>query len=249
MIGVSFSYIQFVTIGLMSLERFVLFWSPNFYIRCLSTFRIKTITFCTWLIGLVMYYYVRFGLCLIGRPNGSLYDVVDTCNKVTFMMYFATIGVVLITSYACYWKIGRIIKSDPVTHSINARSVQEYRSTTLVFVYVITVTITAIGYSILLLGNLERIPLRLSNDSVNAFNSMLDPFVYVLWYKECRMEMLKMLTCGTNIWQNKLEKMRRNIFDVVTIESKTKHRRSTIQAIFVGNAYVCKEATAITVWD
>lgn len=222
----AFCYNAFVTIGLMSLERFVLFHSPNFYIRCLTTRKIKTTAYCAWLFGWFLYFYTRIGICYTSNENPSLHDVIGKCNQVTFIMYILTIIIVMLISYLCYWKIFRIVKSDHIEHGFRAISLQQYRSTSLVFVYVITVSITAVGYMIAIASSEDRTALRISNDLVNTFNAMMDPCVYVLWYKECRMEMMKMLTCGLHIFKQRFENMRMEIFEVVTLDTSIMEKRS-----------------------
>lgn len=236
-IGVSFCFNAFITIGLMSLERYILFRCPNFYIRHFTCRRVKSATCLIWLASFTLYFYVRFGVCFMYSGGSTLHDVIGKCNQVTFTMYFCTIFVVLVISFICYWKIFRIVKSDHSIHNLNTHSLRQYRSSSLVFVYIITITLTCIGYIITIASNLERVALRLSNDFVNTFNSMVDPFVYILWYRECRMEMMKLFLCGNRStrWNKRLEKMRIEIFDVVIMEpnGNPKGRRCT-KTMFVG---------------
>lgn len=228
-VGVSFCFNAYVTIGLMSLERYILFRFPNFYIRNFTCKKVKSVTFVVWLISFGVYFYVRLGVCFTFSQGISLYDVIGKCNRETFIMYSVTIVVVIVISFTCYWKIFQIVKSDHTTY-ISAKSLHQYRSTSLVFVYVVTLTMTTAGYIIVIGCDLERIALRLSNDLVNTFNSMVDPFVYVLWFRECRMEMIKMFVCGSKKWKNRVENMRLEIFDVVTSEvAKSFNRNSEVE--------------------
>ena len=214
----------------MSLERLVVFQSPNFYIRCLTIDKIKVITCSIWFFASLLYVYVRFGVCFMTNKNASLQDVIGKCNQETFLLYFVTIAFVILSSYTCYWRIIRIIKFDHVSHTMSVKSMQEYRSTSLVFVYIVTITLTSLGYVVILTLNLDRDNLRIGNDMINTFNGMTDPCVYLLWYKECRMEIFKLLPWVPNVWKEKLEEMRMKIFEVVTMETTDncpQRRRST----------------------
>ncbi|KAH3836600.1 hypothetical protein DPMN_109971 [Dreissena polymorpha] len=60
---------------------------------------------------------------------------------------------------------------------------------------------------------------RYGIDIFATANCILDPFVYVLWFRECRMELLKMLAgClpTSPYLQDKIEKMRVEIFCIST---------------------------------
>ncbi|KAH3790314.1 hypothetical protein DPMN_168512 [Dreissena polymorpha] len=94
-------------------------------------------------------------------------------------------------------------------------SVKHYKATSAVFVYLVIIILTSAGYLLVIKLNLSHVALRFGLDIITTVNCILDPFVYVLWFKECRMEMLKMLSvCLPYVpsLERRIENMRKDIF-------------------------------------
>lgn len=219
--GVSFCNLALVTIGLMSLERLVIFYSPYFYLRYVTTELVKKSTITCWIVYFISYWFVRIAVCAITHPPFVFINVIGACNKITFYYYGLAISFVSIMSLLCYAKILLIIRKERMqtsttgnisTNTINLKFLRNYRSTSLVFVYSVTSIASAVMYAIIISLNLGPIPLRLWNDAINTLCCTMDPFVYVIWYKECRMEMLKLFSCWFPSLQPRVEQMRRDIF-------------------------------------
>lgn len=223
-IGTGFCFLAYITVGVMSLERLIIFYSPHFYLRRITPKIVKKSVSIVWTFIFFVYYFVRFGACYIAYPRFSMYDVVGKCNTVSFSFYGVFIIGVVVISLACYVKIFMIVKYDkqytdgPQTLSATAKCLQNYKSTSLVFVYILTIVLTSLAYAIIISTNLSTVTLRLANDVINMFNCMMDPCMYILWYGECRLEMLKMIACFTPSLSSHIEQMRLKIFDIVTIE-------------------------------
>ncbi|KAH3862963.1 hypothetical protein DPMN_025939 [Dreissena polymorpha] len=93
---------------------------------------------------------------------------------------------------------------------------RQYKATSIVFLYLVIVIVTSVAYLILILfSKLEYALIRQSTDIILNINCLLDPCVYVIWYRECRMEILKMFsTCFPGL-KDRIETMRHEIFFIV----------------------------------
>ena len=227
--GVGFCFLGYITIGIMSMERLIVFHSPNFYLRNCVAARVQRYVWVTWLGTIFIYYFTRYGACYLMFPDATMGDVLGRCNKVSFSLFGFTIASVIIVSLICYAKIFLIIWSEGkntdsdkrVTLTSAARSMKQYKSTTLVFFYLIAVILTGIGYVLVMAQGLDSRPQRLFIDTVNMFNCVVDPCMYVLWFRECRMEMLKIVALLFPRLSINVEKMRNDVFDVVTYSNCT----------------------------
>ena len=91
------------------------------------------------------------------------------------------------------------------------------RNTYLVFAYLITMTLTnLIFFALFLTGTNNLVFLRLLNDSVYLLCGILNPFLYVIWFKECRMLFINLFTSCKPSWKIVVESMRFEVFDIVT---------------------------------
>lgn len=223
--GVGFCFLSYITVGIMSLERLVVFHSPNFYLRNFVEFRVRRFVSTVWIVSAIVYYFTRYGACYIMFPDATMYDVLGRCNNVSFTLFGLTIMSVIVISLLCYAKIFMIIwsetrkseKNSSMSLTSTARSIKQYKSTTVVFVYLLAVILTGLGYTLVMAQGLDSKPQRLFTDAVNTFNCLVDPCIYVLWFRECRLEMLKMFSVCLPRLSNNIEKMRMNVFEVVTV--------------------------------
>ena len=236
-VGTGFCVLAYVTVGIMSFERLVIFYSPHFYLRHITPERVKKFVAIIWVVFSVMYYFIRLAVCYMNSDTFSMYNVVGSCNSASFLFYGTIIVLVVAVSLACYFKIFVIIKSEkpttnkPESLSAVAKRLRAYKSTSLVFVYILTITVTSLAYVFIISLNLDTVPLRLANDVVNTFNCMMDPCMYVLWYRECRLEILKMIGVCTPSLTLHIEQMRMKVFDIVTVEKIHKIRSNAVHPL------------------
>jgi len=220
-ITVCFTFLAYMTIAFMSLERLIIFHSPHFYLRHCSPKTVRRIVCAYWLILSVVYFSVRFGICFLLTPNATVQDVTSTCNYISYSMFFFVIFFSITVSTTCYIKIYRIVKAENVggpsgQYYSTARSIHQYRATSIVFLYLLSVIGTSLLFIVLLLLN-KRLSLdefRLFNDIINSMNCIIDPCLYVVWFKECRMELFKMMCSCLPSFTGRVEDMRRSVFQV-----------------------------------
>ena len=132
-------------------------------------------------------------------------------------MYTAIIAITIFISIICYIKIYIIIKSETKLSRRKHVSAKQYKATSAVFVYLLIITMTSIYYLLLIFLNLSHVNLRFGMDIGATVNCILDPLVYVFWFRECRMEILKMFTvCLPYLpsLERRIEQMRLDIFHI-----------------------------------
>ncbi|KAH3882670.1 hypothetical protein DPMN_006614 [Dreissena polymorpha] len=66
--------------------------------------------------------------------------------------------------------------------------------------------------------DLSAYMVRLSLDVVSTLNCLLDPFLYVLWFKECKLELLKIFSCLGQVIKDKAASLHYEVFDIVPYE-------------------------------
>jgi hypothetical protein len=120
------------TVGLMSLERYILMLKPILYLKHFSDRRIRQISFALWICEVTLSQFFRFGVCYAKRRSIAVFTVAGECNAIT--SYF--------TACTSYWKIFKCIQSKITTGETmkffdTARVMKTYRSTSLVFTYLL----------------------------------------------------------------------------------------------------------------
>ncbi|KAL4217147.1 hypothetical protein ACF0H5_023601 [Mactra antiquata] len=96
----------------------------------------------------------------------------------------------------------------------------EYKSTMFVFMCTSVMCLSFIAYVVILALNIkQKITIeqnRIAFESISLMNCLLDPLWYVLWFRECRLEALKILSTCNHKLLPKAEEMRMEIFNIVT---------------------------------
>ena len=223
-VGVVAALLAYVTVGLMSLERLLIFCAPNLYLRRASPELVKKFAYTVWIAVTCSYFFVRYGVCYFMFDDVIILDVIGRCNQASFIFYGFFLVSTIIISFMCYFKILSILRSQSnVDSSIDftpLKSIDFYRSTSLVFAYIVTITILTLAYAVMLLLGLSTEPLRIMTDVINMVQCVMDPCMYILWYRETRMEMLKIMSKLHPCFAARVEAMRMEIFNIVTSEFK-----------------------------
>ena len=199
----------------MALERlFVINW-PYVYLRVATSRLTKRICFGIFFLSLSQYAVVR-GLACYSRK------MVLKCG--VFSGYLVALSVLLpAISLISYGRIYRIIRS-------NGRKMQkgyklrQYKGTLAAFFVLINSTVTQTLCLLLSLMSVMRIASGTNGDgftatladSVNVVNCIVDPLIYVTWFKETRMEILKMIRICCPFVKPTVQKMRCEIFQIPT---------------------------------
>lgn len=213
------NFLGYIDIAIMSIERLVLFHWPNFYLRSVSFGMFKracltiwTIYSCEWII-----------------ECATCYIFVDLSDVNSLFCFSRVIQRHLVTVYAsstliscfCLAKISFIISQQSAKTSGRKNTWQNNKATAVVLICIVNYLITtAVGVVMTYLIK-ELYIRRIMNDLLMVTNAFVDTCIYVLWFKECRMEILKLFSHVIPCFNKKAEKMRMDIFDIMTYSKHT----------------------------
>ena len=212
--ALGFIYLSYVAIALMSVERLVVFQWPNFYLRRVTLGLSRKIAITIW----TSYFTLWTFECT------RCYIMVDLANIETLMCFeyliaryvIATHLCATLLSCICLMRISLIIVKQTSKTSGKRKTIQTYKSTVIVLLCVLnTILNTACGFILVytVKNNYDR---RATTDIQTVINGFLDTCVYVLWYKECRLELMKMFTRWFPSLNKNVEDMRISIFEIMT---------------------------------
>lgn len=214
MLAICWCFLAYVDITIMSLERLLVFQWPNFYLRRFSFSKFRVMCLCFWTVYFLFYAFyvvVCFTLhCEEKDLRGCFDPMVYNYIKVTFPTF-------AIVSCFSLMKIILLIR-----HHTKGTTLPSYKSTVIVFLCCFNYVAAAIFYAVIMLVTVQdNFMRRILLDILMVTNGFLDSCVYVWWYKECRLEMLKLLSKVFPSFEKKIEKMRIEVFDIMTYVSKT----------------------------
>ena len=175
-------------VGAMAIERlFVLNW-PYVYLRVATDSAIRWSCFVLCLFSFIQYYGMRTALCYVR-------DKALNCG--TFSIYFMLVSTLIpSTSFISYIKIYKIIKK-----SSSILPIRQYKGTVACFLVLINATVTQVVCLTLSVVYFTRNSSGIKDsglvatlaDSGNLLNCIMDPLIYVIWFKETRIELLKLI--------------------------------------------------------
>ena len=244
--------LAFSTVALMSIERYVVLNWPNKYLRLGSQMRIKFTVIFIWVSIATLFLVIRYPVCMIYFDKRSVLTRPGTCNQIVTFYYTGLIGIVYMTSIVCYIKIFIVIKNKNGETSVkpsykNALNVlKKYKATSLVILYILVISMTSLAYAVVIamikIHNLDPCTIRASTDIINFVNCVMDPFLYVLWFRESQMECLKLIAPCSKRIKTKIESMRIEVFGIVTKDVPIK-RSNKVCAMLPKNT--CKPIVAV----
>ena len=181
-----------IVVGSMALERlFVIKW-PYVYLRVATKRRIRKVCTGMFFTAFIQFFVVR-GLACYARNKPT------DCGW-PMSVYFVLVSFLIPTvSFICYGRIYGIIREKRGTTEEKIQ-VKHYKGTLVSFLYLINSTIIlfimfglSVLFSIRTSKGVKEDGLSASlADSVAVVNCIVDPLIYVLWFKEVQFEFLKL---------------------------------------------------------
>ena len=196
----------------MAFERlYVLNW-PYRFLRVGTRGRIRKVC-----IPIIILSFLQYGLFqgLVCYTRGKFYG----CGVELAVYYLVVIVVGYSCAIASYIKIFNIIRNKSL--GLGMVSQRENKGTYTSFVYLVSNVVLGCSYVAIISyftfmatsGNLTG---QVANifDAVYLLNSIIDPLIYVLWFKEVRMEMLQPISVICHCFKPTVEKMRSEVFNI-----------------------------------
>lgn len=211
-LGASLIILSHVTIAFMSLDRLVAFQWPNIYIKT-SFAKKRNCALAFWAGFFLLNLLDRF--VYSRRDDSMFFFVLHTAYRV--FLFTA----IIITTCGCYMQVFRIIKKQSKQCHVKSKSLfQHYKSTTVIIIYMFNVLLTSLLFGCILFVVKDKYLAVLLSDIVNLGNGLFDAITYVLWFRECRMELLKIFSKCFPSLNQRVEVMRIEIFDIWTIPKR-----------------------------
>lgn len=223
-----------VTVVLMAIERYVLILKPMWYMRNVTELTIRITAMSVWLIETILWIFIRYGVCYFKFKSTYVITKPGLCDNIMSMSYGILLIVGFVISYRCYWKIFKLIQTKVVGSHIKsasetARELRSYKSTSIIAVYIVVITCTTVAFLIIIiliqLGLLGQNRRRICVEIVSLCNCIVDPFLYVIWFKESRLEMLKFVAVVFTRYRQTVEDMRMDVYNIVISDCKAKVNR------------------------
>lgn len=216
LIGLGWSYASFINVAVMVVERLVVFQWPYFYMRhvshgtCMKLMLLVIVVFlCSWT--------TEWAVCFTSRTG---YWNTRSCYSPVIKKYMtATFATLAIVTTACFIKIGIIIRRQRRKIQPNSEtSARNMRSTIVVFLCCVNYFFTAVMNLVLVYTapQISIVTRRTIYDVLYMLNGLTDTCVYILWYKESRYELFKILSALIPSFRQKVEQMRIEILDLGT---------------------------------
>ena len=209
---------QFI-VGCMSFERlFVLNW-PYVYLRAMSEQRTKIICIAICILGFLHYSVMRGAFCY-ARGQAMNCEL----GFAAYLVFFCT--VIPAVSFICFVKIYKIIRRSEAKHRTK-HAIRQYKGTVAAFLVLVNTTVSQIVWLGLAVIYFTRTARGQKEDGYVAtladwsylLNCIVDPTIYVIWFSETRMEMLKLLKCPCV--KPKIEKLRKEIYHISFTDEKS----------------------------
>lgn len=210
------SYSAYLNIAIMSLERLLYLQWPLLYLRYIRFSVIKIFSVVIWGLyqGIWSFQCVQCYL-QVSPANMESYLCFELAILRHAMIVFTLSALV---SCYCLVSILRIIKKQNTKMPGNKGKLRLHKSTMCVLICCGNYLVTTIWTVILTFCVQENVIRRIVIDIVLTVNGFVDTSVYVLWYKECRLQLLKMMSVMCPFLKRRVEEMRISVFEIRTFK-------------------------------
>lgn len=223
-IGIGWSFLAYINVALMSIERLVIFEWPNFYLRHVSHTVAKRLSVFIW-ISFSVCYLTQFFLCVQDQSYKGI-----VCLSFLAVDYIKIMfPLVAVISLVCFGIILAIIrKQTERNYQKNSGILRQSKPTLAVFVCVMSFILTTSVYICFsMIASFDVNVRRLILDALAMVNQFVDTCVYIVWYQETRLELMKMFSCLHPSMLLRAEQMKIQIFRIVTYDKTRVYNRFT----------------------
>ena len=226
-LGNLFLQLSFTTIAIMTFERVCVFYRPMRYRRILTERRLRCVVFAVWCSIVVIFLSVRYGACYIQYRSFVMLNTGPCINIMqwyyTILMFLDLIVILICNILICMMIRKKRCKPHTNRKLTNRRVyIQTFKTTTaILFCSSISLFTSLIYIAIKFVAGKTDYDLDSVRIHVGAFvtlNCLINPFLYVLWFQECKREVLKLFPLLCKNIDNKLNKTQMDIFNVVITE-------------------------------
>ena len=196
--------LSYCTMAAMAVERMLVLKWPMKYLRYATKMKIKSITIRLWGCFVLLFCLARYLLCWAkSSTTSALYSVDGNCGAYIMFYHIVIVSAGQTISTISYIVVLRIVRRQVLKdyHRGSIRSIKRvlrlYKSTGMVFIYIIVMTITFLTFYITIalrtVAAITREEISMIFEFAKIFNCVLDPLLYVLWFTECRLEFKRLI--------------------------------------------------------
>lgn len=213
-IGSQFVLLSFLTIGIMSSERLVLFSSNKIYLPYVRFKTFKRISVTSWVFISFLYYLSRYFIC-------KLTDF-KLCTHNMKVAFGILVFVVVVVSLCCYIRIFVLLRYETSLTTcgrVPKRSIRKLRSTCLMFAYLV---VTLAGFMLFVVDIIFEPSQKIKTLQFDVFvmvSCAVDPLLHVWWFRECRILLLSIPAVYVPALKKRVERMKIELFEIVTYKS------------------------------
>lgn len=203
-----------IVVGLMALERLFALKRPYIYLRMVTGQRIRIASLSVFLFGFLQYVILRYTMCYaMNNPT--------SCGPAISIYFILVSFLVPFVSLVSYAKIYRIIYKTKGRLQMT-KTIRQYKGTAASFTFLINATLAQIIFLGLSAINFVRNSSAITKDGLlgtladiwSLVSCTADPLIFAVWFRETRMELLKMVR-GPCPWVSPvIERLRVEIFQV-----------------------------------
>lgn len=222
--GMGCNFLGYVNIAIMSIERLLLFHWPNFYLRRVSYKVFKRICIVIWLLYSIEWI-IETGLCYVFIDRKNIYSMFCFTRAIQRHL-IGVYGTSSLVSCTCLFKITLIIANQSSKTMGGKGTWRNNKATVVVFICIVNYLLTTLCGVTMTFVIPENYVRRATNDLLMITNGFVDCCTYVLWFRECRLELLKLFGGVCPGFNKKADKMRFELFDIMTYSKSTTYTSS-----------------------
>ena len=209
MFGLTMSSASFVNIAVMSFDRVICFQWPYFYIRHF-THGSYVIVYYMIIVGTIIPFIALWIDCCVTMP--SFWEIRQCLLPLTTVFLASSHVICVLICIPCFVWITVIV----IKNQRKERSKKDISSTISVVVCSINYGFTTIiALTFLFTACHTTIILRRTiSQLLYMMNGFVDTCVYVLWFKECRYQLLNIVGVLVPALRQKIARMRNEVFDL-----------------------------------
>ena len=182
-----------LSVTMMAVDRLIAIKWPNNYLQIVSKRKPWKYILCVWAAIIVLLHVYLSVLChsmpILGVDKGS-----DACNVIYAFVVGLLFIINLLVPFVCHLVIFGIIRNQSMRMRVRTRSFfHQYKATSVVFLYMINIIVTTILYFIIIITEMSPRLRVYYAGIIYLINGIADTCSYVFLFKECRLELLKLV--------------------------------------------------------
>jgi hypothetical protein len=148
-------------------------------------------------------------------------DISSNACSVSFILIISVLFIFnVIVPFLCYVVIFRIIRNQSMRMSVRTSSFFHlYKSTSVVILYIINIVVTTMFYFTIVITVTSPRILIFYSSIIYLIYGLANTCSYVLWFKECRLELLRIVVICFPSVSRHIEPMRIQVYNICTLRN------------------------------